>query len=52
MANQLARALRKRLTDAEMRLWFRLRLLRGDGLRFRRQSPIGRCIVDFECRDS
>jgi len=38
------------MTDAEMRLWFRLRPLRKQGLAFRRQSPIGRYIVDFECR--
>jgi very-short-patch-repair endonuclease len=38
------------MTDAEMRLWFRLRPMRAHGLAFRRQSPIGDYIVDFECR--
>lgn len=38
------------MTGAEMRLWFRLRPLRRDGLAFRRQSPIGRYVLDFECR--
>jgi very-short-patch-repair endonuclease len=50
MANELARALRRKMTDAEMRLWFRLRPLRRQGLAFRRQSPVGRFILDFECR--
>jgi very-short-patch-repair endonuclease len=50
MADERARRLRKTMTDAEMRLWFRLRPLRRKGLAFRRQSPIGPYIVDFECR--
>lgn len=50
MPNHLARANRRRLTDAEMRLWFRLRPLRTQGIAFRRQSPIGIYIIDFECR--
>ena len=48
--NQLARAMRRRMTDAEMRLWFHLRPMRRRGLAFRRQSPVGRYIFDFECR--
>ncbi|GAM97822.1 putative DNA methylase [alpha proteobacterium U9-1i] len=50
MSLQLARAMRRKMTDAEMRLWFRLRPLRRDGLAFRRQAPVGRYILDFECR--
>jgi very-short-patch-repair endonuclease len=50
MANPLARAMRRRLTDAEMRLWFHLRPMRQHGLAFRRQSPVGAYILDFECR--
>jgi very-short-patch-repair endonuclease len=50
MPNHLARANRRRMTDAEMRLWYRLRPMRALGLAFRRQSPLGRYIVDFECR--
>ena len=38
------------MTDAEMRLWFRLRPMRNHGMAFRRQSPIGNYIIDFECR--
>ncbi|MEQ1707528.1 MAG: DUF559 domain-containing protein [Terricaulis sp.] len=50
MPNPLARAMRQAMTDAEMRLWFRLRPMRQQGLAFRRQSPVGRFILDFECR--
>jgi very-short-patch-repair endonuclease len=50
MPNYLARANRKRMTDAEMRLWYCLRPMRQRGLAFRRQSPLGTYIVDFECR--
>jgi len=50
MPNHLARANRRRMTDAEMRLWFRLRPMRNHGMAFRRQSPIGKYIIDFECR--
>ena len=48
MANEFARGLRKNLTDAERRLWSRLRrqqLCRH----FRRQEPIGPYIADFVC---
>jgi very-short-patch-repair endonuclease len=44
-----ARALRKRLTPQEARLWLRLRALRPAGFHFRRQVPIGDFIVDFAC---
>ena len=36
-------------TDAEARLWWHLRAARFRGLKFRRQQPIGDCIVDFVC---
>ena len=44
-----ARELRKNQTSAERQLWSRLRRKRLCGLKFRRQHPIGRCIVDFCC---
>ncbi|MYD50809.1 MAG: endonuclease domain-containing protein [Dehalococcoidia bacterium] len=44
-----ARELRKQSTDAERLLWSRLRDRRLMGLKFRRQSPIGRYVVDFVC---
>ena len=46
-----ARELRKQSTDAERLLWSRLRNRRLMGLKFKRQSPIGRYIVDFVCRE-
>jgi very-short-patch-repair endonuclease len=47
LANEYARALRKRLTPQEVKLWVRLRGLKPLGYHFRRQAPIGRYIVDF-----
>jgi very-short-patch-repair endonuclease len=43
-----ARSLRRRLTNAETILWSRLRI-GVDGIRFRRQHPIGPYIADFAC---
>jgi very-short-patch-repair endonuclease len=45
----LARGLRRNMTDAERRLWRVLREQRGEGTPFRRQHPIGPYIVDFVC---
>jgi very-short-patch-repair endonuclease len=45
--NKLARALRKRLTPQEVKLWVKLRELKARGFHFRKQAPIGRYIVDF-----
>ena len=44
-----ARVLRKDPTDAEMKLWERLRRRQLDDCNFRRQHPIGPYIVDFAC---
>ncbi|MBV8105694.1 MAG: endonuclease domain-containing protein [Hyphomicrobiales bacterium] len=44
-----ARAMRRAPTDAERRLWRLLRDRRLDGLKFRRQVPVGPYIVDFLC---
>ncbi|MCW6508182.1 DUF559 domain-containing protein [Hyphomicrobiales bacterium BP6-180914] len=43
--------LRRRLTDAERKLWLRLRDRRLGGYKFLRQVPIGRYVADFACRD-
>jgi len=43
------RELRRRLTEAEGLLWERLRDRRLGGLKFRRQHPVGRFVVDFYC---
>ena len=52
MANRKARDLRTNATDAERRLWERLRRKQIDGHRFRRQVPLGSYIVDFICFDA
>jgi very-short-patch-repair endonuclease len=46
---QKARDLRKTSTDAERLLWKYLQAKRLNGLKFRRQEPIGTFIVDFVC---
>ncbi len=52
MASPLARKLRSTPTDAEARLWLRLRRQQLDGFRFRRQQPMGRYVVDFFCPEA
>lgn len=44
-----AKALRSNQTEAEQRLWYHLRAHRFMGLKFKRQKPIGRYILDFVC---
>jgi very-short-patch-repair endonuclease len=39
------------MTEAEKRIWFRLRAHRLNGASFRRQFPVGAYIVDFDCLD-
>jgi very-short-patch-repair endonuclease len=46
---QFAKAMRQEMTKPELRLWLRLRKPGLEGLRFRRQTPIGPYIVDFFC---
>jgi len=43
----IAKTLRREMTDAEQALWFRLGGGRLDGWKFRRQHPIPPYIVDF-----
>ena len=43
----LARNLRRNQTDAERNLWSRLRCSQLNGVKFRRQQPVGDYIVDF-----
>ena len=47
-----ARALRRRLSPPEARLWVRLRRRQLRGLKFRRQHPIGPYILDFYCAEA
>ncbi len=46
-----AKGMRGGATEAERVMWFRLRDRRFMGLKFRRQVPLGRYIVDFVCRE-
>ncbi len=45
----LKRHLRSEMTNAETRLWSKLRAKQFQGLKFRRQHGIGPYIVDFYC---
>ena len=45
----LAKRLRRSMTHAEVLLWQQLRHDSVDGLRFRRQHPIGPYVADFAC---
>ena len=45
------RALRKNSTNAELRLWQRLRARALRGYKFVRQESIGPYVVDFVCRE-
>jgi very-short-patch-repair endonuclease len=49
MGLEQARKLRGRMTDAERRLWYRVRAHRFLGHKFKRQVPIGPYVVDFAC---
>ncbi|PYI44441.1 MAG: hypothetical protein DME27_02430 [Verrucomicrobia bacterium] len=52
MSVQQARRLRKGATDAEKRLWSRLRNRQIGNLKFRRQHPFGNRVVDFFCEEA
>ena len=45
----LARDLRKNMTEAERKLWRKLKNKQINNLRFYRQKPLGKYIVDFYC---
>ncbi len=51
LVHHRARRLRYEQTDAEKELWERLRAKRLNGVRFRRQFPIGNFIADFCCQE-
>lgn len=46
-----SRALRRKQTDAEAKLWFYLRGRQLHGFKFRRQHPIDKYILDFFCEE-
>jgi very-short-patch-repair endonuclease len=45
---ELARRFRRELTDAEVRLWVRIKG-KPEGVHFRKQHPVGVYILDFYC---
>ena len=47
--NPHARPLRRRMTDAERKMWFALRDRRLGGFKFKRQWTVGHFVVDFCC---
>ena len=49
MKRAFAKGLPSQMTDAEQRLWYRLRAHRFLDLKFKRQAPIGPYVVDFVC---
>jgi very-short-patch-repair endonuclease len=49
---KLQRRLRKNMTDAEQRLWRRLRRKQMSEFKFRRQHPFGDYIIDFVCLEA
>ncbi|MET0720742.1 MAG: endonuclease domain-containing protein [Tardiphaga sp.] len=51
MSRDFAKSLRANMTDAERRLWYRLRAHRLEGIKFKRQVPIGRYVADFACME-
>src|SRR6187402_2779280 len=48
---QYGRELRQELTQAEKMLWAELRNRKLDSLKFRRQHPLDKFIVDFYCNE-
>ena len=49
LKRERARELRSQMTEAERKLWARLRAKKIAGVRFRRQETIGPYITDFYC---
>jgi len=47
-----ARRLRKNMTNAERKLWSKIRIKQVKGYQFLRQRPIGSYIVDFYCPEA
>ena len=49
--SEFAKQLRRNATEAERIVWGMLRAGRLDGLKFKRQVPLGPYVVDFVCFD-
>src|SRR5262245_122230 len=52
MSRDLARQLRKNMTDTEQFVWAKLRQKQLGGFKFRRQMSLGPYIVDFICLEA
>ena len=48
---EYGRILRQRQTEAEEKLWQLIRNRKLNGLKFRRQHPLGKYIADFYCHE-
>ena len=48
---QYGRELRQELTQAEKKLWAEIRNKKLNGLKFRRQHPVDRFVLDFYCHE-
>ena len=51
LSHERARTMRRALTPPEAQLWAQLKGRKLEGLKFRRQHPIGPYILDFYCAD-
>ncbi|MGO4409676.1 MULTISPECIES: endonuclease domain-containing protein [unclassified Brevundimonas] len=51
MSHERARNMRRALTPPEAQLWAQLKGRKLEGLKFRRQHPIGPYILDFYCAE-
>ena len=51
-AKGVRRGLRKKLTEPEQVVWYRLRSRNLNGIKFRRQYSVGRYVVDFYAPDA
>ena len=49
LMSERARRMRRDMSDAERRLWNKLRDLNGQGFHFRQQAPIGPYIAEVCC---
>lgn len=47
---EFAKAMRREMTEPERRIWTEVRAHRLQGVKFRRQTVVGRYIADFTCR--
>ena len=52
LQTSMAKSLRRQMTDAEKSLWRRIRNRQLQGLKFKRQFPINRYVVDFFCAEA